>query len=316
MTGGGKSFRIANAATGRELAVSDTDEVVSVPDRPGRGVQAEAHPGLREVPRGRGERQGQARTGSPTYGEVKGLVEGHMHGMAFEFLGGKAHCGRPGTSTARHTRCATAPTTSRQRLRGDPRERALRQPGPLPRPRGLADLQRLATPRLADPRVALLPLARARVARGPADLREPVRGEPRALRHLSAESRARATRWTAFCARRSGSASSRTTSTRSPAAREGLVPDRPQPVPGAAGDQQGQARRDPGDGGLGAVQLPPGLPDRQRPPATPANIDDWLDSSTARGPPARDHEQVRQRADRRRRRRRRVRGRRSTAANS
>src|SRR6185503_18313728 len=29
------------------------------------------------------------------FGEVRGLLEGHIHGMAFEFLGGMAHCGRP-----------------------------------------------------------------------------------------------------------------------------------------------------------------------------------------------------------------------------
>ena len=30
-----------------------------------------------------------------TFGEVRGLLEAHIHGMAFEFLGGSAHCGRP-----------------------------------------------------------------------------------------------------------------------------------------------------------------------------------------------------------------------------
>jgi microsomal dipeptidase-like Zn-dependent dipeptidase len=39
-------------------------------------------------------------TGAPTkgptaYGEVSGLVDAHMHMMAFEFLGGRIHCGRP-----------------------------------------------------------------------------------------------------------------------------------------------------------------------------------------------------------------------------
>jgi hypothetical protein len=32
---------------------------------------------------------------SPAYGETRGLVDAHMHMMAFEFLGGSAHCGRP-----------------------------------------------------------------------------------------------------------------------------------------------------------------------------------------------------------------------------
>ena len=27
--------------------------------------------------------------------EVRGYLDGHTHGMAFEFLGGDVHCGRP-----------------------------------------------------------------------------------------------------------------------------------------------------------------------------------------------------------------------------
>ncbi|MDX6286071.1 MAG: hypothetical protein QOG53_1556 [Frankiales bacterium] len=33
--------------------------------------------------------------GSTAYEETKGYLDGHLHGMAFEFLGGEAHCGRP-----------------------------------------------------------------------------------------------------------------------------------------------------------------------------------------------------------------------------
>src|SRR4051812_40377624 len=33
--------------------------------------------------------------GSTSFGRVGGLVEGHMHWMTFEYLGGKFHCGRP-----------------------------------------------------------------------------------------------------------------------------------------------------------------------------------------------------------------------------
>ena len=38
---------------------------------------------------------GRPSRGRTPYGEVKGLVDAHMHLMAFEFLGGSAHCGRP-----------------------------------------------------------------------------------------------------------------------------------------------------------------------------------------------------------------------------
>ncbi len=33
--------------------------------------------------------------GATSYQEVRGYVDAHTHGMAFEFLGGKVHCGRP-----------------------------------------------------------------------------------------------------------------------------------------------------------------------------------------------------------------------------
>ncbi|MCW2755261.1 MAG: hypothetical protein JWQ32_2672 [Marmoricola sp.] len=38
---------------------------------------------------------GDPTAGMSSFQEVRGLVDGHMHGMAFEFLGGDVHCGRP-----------------------------------------------------------------------------------------------------------------------------------------------------------------------------------------------------------------------------
>jgi hypothetical protein len=38
---------------------------------------------------------GPVRTGSAPWSAVHGLIDGHMHMMAFEFLGGRVHCGRP-----------------------------------------------------------------------------------------------------------------------------------------------------------------------------------------------------------------------------
>ena len=38
---------------------------------------------------------GTPRRGSTPYTEVAGFLDGHLHHMAFEFLGGRAHCGRP-----------------------------------------------------------------------------------------------------------------------------------------------------------------------------------------------------------------------------
>src|SRR3954471_4213670 len=39
--------------------------------------------------------KGKPRKASTSFGRVTGLVEGHMHWMTFEFLGGNFHCGRP-----------------------------------------------------------------------------------------------------------------------------------------------------------------------------------------------------------------------------
>jgi hypothetical protein len=38
---------------------------------------------------------GAPRTGAAPWSTVHGLIDGHMHMMAFEFLGGRIHCGRP-----------------------------------------------------------------------------------------------------------------------------------------------------------------------------------------------------------------------------
>ena len=39
--------------------------------------------------------QGAPFTGASPFQEVRGYIDGHTHGMAFEFLGGSVHCGRP-----------------------------------------------------------------------------------------------------------------------------------------------------------------------------------------------------------------------------
>ena len=38
---------------------------------------------------------GKPHAGVTSYQEVRGYVDAHTHGMAFEFLGGGAHCGKP-----------------------------------------------------------------------------------------------------------------------------------------------------------------------------------------------------------------------------
>ena len=51
--------------------------------------------------------------GVSPFQEVRGYADAHTHGMAFEFLGGGAHCESPGTGSVRRTHSWTARTTRR-----------------------------------------------------------------------------------------------------------------------------------------------------------------------------------------------------------
>lgn len=94
----GERFTITNTFAGRDLAVGAGGALAAVPA--GTAGEAglfsfEAAEGCPEYPEIEINVKGAPTTGSPSYGETSGLLEGHMHGMAFEFLGGRAHCGRP-----------------------------------------------------------------------------------------------------------------------------------------------------------------------------------------------------------------------------
>ena len=223
--------------------------------------------------------------------------------MAYEFLGGRAHCGRPWHEFGVEKALVDCPDHYPANGGAAVLENVLfGEPGAHARPRRMADLQRLAPPPVAHPRADLLPLARARLARRAARLREPAGGERSALRGLPLQAeqlrrdgqrpppgaphpRARGLH------RRPGGR-----------ARQGLLPDRDRPVRGARGDQRRQARRGARDRELQAVQLRrlqrparPGLrPQVDRPPARRG-----LQARRARHGAG---EQVRQRAGRRGRR--------------
>ncbi|MEX2196038.1 MAG: hypothetical protein WD844_12195 [Thermoleophilaceae bacterium] len=51
--------------------------------------------GCADFPEAEVNASGEPHRGPTPYGEVRGFVDAHMHMMAFEFLGGQAHCGRP-----------------------------------------------------------------------------------------------------------------------------------------------------------------------------------------------------------------------------
>jgi hypothetical protein len=51
--------------------------------------------GCADYPEAETDVGGEPSRGATPFGEVRGLLDAHMHMMAFEFLGGRVHCGRP-----------------------------------------------------------------------------------------------------------------------------------------------------------------------------------------------------------------------------
>ena len=93
----GGAFTVTNQE-GRQLSVGGDGALIAV-DAGSAGANGlftfRETSGCADYPEVQVNASGGPTTGSPVYGEVSGLLEGHMHGMAFEFLGGDAHCGRP-----------------------------------------------------------------------------------------------------------------------------------------------------------------------------------------------------------------------------
>ena len=91
----GSAFKIVLPSAGKALATGEGGKLVLV-DPASAGlftfVQAAGCPGYPEVET---SATGTPATAPTPYGETRGWIDGHMHMMAFEFLGGKAHCGKP-----------------------------------------------------------------------------------------------------------------------------------------------------------------------------------------------------------------------------
>ena len=90
----GNSFRLALGD--RVLSVDGAGRLV-LTGAPGPGSQfsMEKASGCAAFPEVETGVTGAPSKGSTPYTETAGFVDAHMHGMAFEFLGGKAHCGKP-----------------------------------------------------------------------------------------------------------------------------------------------------------------------------------------------------------------------------
>ena len=111
----GSAFKIVLPSANKVLAPGEGGKLV-LADAAGAGddalftfVRAEGCPGFPEVET---SATGTPGTGATSYGETRGYIDAHMHMMAFEFLGGRAHCARPWHPTASTARWWTASTTT------------------------------------------------------------------------------------------------------------------------------------------------------------------------------------------------------------
>jgi microsomal dipeptidase-like Zn-dependent dipeptidase len=94
----GGSFTLSPASAPDELLAFSGATLTVVPRQ---GAGAETHfsfsptDGCAVFPEAELNVTGTPAKGSTSYGEVRGFIDGHMHWMTFEYLGGNFHCGKP-----------------------------------------------------------------------------------------------------------------------------------------------------------------------------------------------------------------------------
>jgi hypothetical protein len=88
------AFKVLLPAQGKALGVSDGKLALVDPGSAGIFKFGKAS-GCAEFPEAVTTASGTPRKGKHTFSDVRGLVDAHIHMMAFEFLGGNAHCGKP-----------------------------------------------------------------------------------------------------------------------------------------------------------------------------------------------------------------------------
>jgi hypothetical protein len=92
---GGGSFRIFSLAAEKVL-VAGADGALALGDPgPSALFAFEKAEGCAVYPELETNTTGNPRAAPLHYGETKGFIDTHLHGMAFEFIGGRIHCGRP-----------------------------------------------------------------------------------------------------------------------------------------------------------------------------------------------------------------------------
>ena len=97
---GSGSFRLVLGAAGsRVLAATGPGGALALADRGAAGNAGlftfTKAAGCAPFPEVEVSAQGLPRKGSTSYTGTRGLVDAHIHWMAYEFLGGRAHCGKP-----------------------------------------------------------------------------------------------------------------------------------------------------------------------------------------------------------------------------
>ena len=81
---------LSTAGAGNDLVLADEGS-----SGPGTLFTFETADGCAAFPEIEVNASGEPSKGGTAFGETRGLVDAHLHHMAFEFLGGSAHCGRP-----------------------------------------------------------------------------------------------------------------------------------------------------------------------------------------------------------------------------
>jgi hypothetical protein len=92
------SFTFSPASAPDRVLAASGDALTLVPSAgAGAASQFAAVPvtGCPVYPEAQLDVKGKPAKGKTSYGEVRGLIDGHMHWMNFEYLGGDFHCGRP-----------------------------------------------------------------------------------------------------------------------------------------------------------------------------------------------------------------------------
>jgi microsomal dipeptidase-like Zn-dependent dipeptidase len=91
----GDAFKVTLPSAGKALGVDGAGQLALVAPAAAGRFAFEPAQGCPEYPEVQVNATGPILRPVTPYSELAGTLDGHMHGMAFEFLGGRAHCGRP-----------------------------------------------------------------------------------------------------------------------------------------------------------------------------------------------------------------------------